>query len=175
VVAVSDSRGGIIDKDGLDIKAVTKHKNETGSVAAFAGSRNITNSELLTCECDILIPAALSDQLNAGNAGDVMAKVVLELANAPTTKEADKIFFEKNILLIPDVLANAGGVVVSYFEWSQNLNNDYWEENKVLERLKKIMITSFDDVYSHKLTMRTSAYKLAIKRILHAEKLRGNL
>lgn len=179
VVAVSDIKGGIINKGGLDIEAVTKHNNETGSVAAFAGSRNITNRELLTCECDILIPAALSDQLNAGNANDVMAKVVLELANAPTTKEADKIFFEKNILLIPDVLANAGGVVVSYFEWSQNLNSDYWEEDMVLERLKKIMITAFNDVYLHcdenRFRMRTSAYKLAIKRILHAEKLRGNL
>ncbi|MDQ5987575.1 MAG: Glutamate dehydrogenase [Syntrophus sp. SKADARSKE-3] len=179
VIAVSDIRGGIINKDGLDIEAVMKHDNETGSVVAFAGSRNITNGELLTCECDILIPAALSDQLNASNAGDVMAKVVLELANAPTTKEADKVFFEKNILLIPDILANAGGVVVSYFEWSQNLNNDYWEEDKVLERLKKIMITAFNDVYSqceeNKFTMRTSAYKLAIKRILYAEKLRGNL
>lgn len=179
VVAVSDSTGGIINKDGLNIEAVTKHKNETGSVVAFAGSRNITNRELLTCECDILIPAAISDQLNASNANDVMAKVVLELANAPTTKEADKIFFDKNSLLIPDVLANAGGVVVSYFEWSQNLNNDYWEEDKVLERLKKIMITAFNDVYSdfneNRFRMRTSAYKLAIKRILHAEKLRGNL
>ncbi|MCZ7395703.1 MAG: Glu/Leu/Phe/Val dehydrogenase [Candidatus Methanoperedens sp.] len=179
VIAVSDSKGGIINKDGLDIQAVMKHKAETESVVDFEGSKNITNEELLTCGCDILVPAALSDQLNKSNAQDVKAKMVLELANAPTTKEADDIFFEKNIMLIPDVLANAGGVVVSYFEWSQNLNNDYWEEDKVLERLKKIMITAFNDVYSHcdekNCRMRRSAYQLAIKRILHAERLRGNL
>jgi glutamate dehydrogenase/leucine dehydrogenase len=179
VIAVSDSKGGIINKDGLDIKAVMEHKERTGSVVDFKGSINITNEELLTCECDILIPAALSDQLNKDNAQNVRAKIVLELANAPTTKEADDIFFDKKIILIPDALANAGGVVVSYFEWIQNLNNDYWEEDKVLERLKKTMITAFNEVRllcDEKICrMRKSAYQLAIKRILHAERLRGNL
>jgi glutamate dehydrogenase/leucine dehydrogenase len=179
VIAVSDSTGGIINKTGLDIKAVMEHKAETGSVVDFKESTNITNEELLTSECDILIPAALSDQLNENNAKDVRAKVVLELANAPTTKEADDIFFNKKIMLIPDALANAGGVVVSYFEWIQNLNNDYWEEEKVLERLKKVMITAFSEVHSlcdeKSCRMRTSAYRLALKRILHAERLRGNL
>jgi glutamate dehydrogenase/leucine dehydrogenase len=179
VVAVSDSKGGIIKEDGLFIPAVIKHKNETGSVVDFPGSENITNAELLTCKCDILIPAALSDQLNKDNAQDIKAKLILELANAPTTREADDIFFEKNIMLIPDVLANAGGVVVSYFEWSQNLNNDYWEEEKVLEKLKNNMITAFNDVFSQcheqKCRMRRSAYSLALKRILSAERLRGNL
>ena len=179
VIAVSDSKGGIIYKEGLDIEAVMKHKARTGSVVDFEGSKNITNEELLTCECDILIPAALSDQLNSDNAQDVQAKMILELANAPTTKEADDVFFDKNIMLIPDVLANAGGVVVSYFEWSQNLNNDYWDEDKVLERLKKTMITAFNDVYSlcheKNCRMRRSAYQLALKRILYAERLRGNL
>ena len=179
VIAVSDSKGGIIYKEGLDIEAVMKHKAKTGSVVDFERSENITNEELLTCECDILIPAALSDQLNSDNAQDVQAKMILELANAPTTKEADDVFFDKNIMLIPDVLANAGGVVVSYFEWSQNLNNDYWDEDKVLERLKKTMITAFNDVYSlcheKNCRMRRSAYQLALKRILYAERLRGNL
>ncbi|MCZ7401609.1 MAG: Glu/Leu/Phe/Val dehydrogenase [Candidatus Methanoperedens sp.] len=179
VMAVSDSKGGIINKSGLDIKAVMEHKKGTGSVLDFEGSTNITNEELLICDCDILIPAALSDQLNKDNANDVKAKMVLELANAPTTKEADDIFFDKKIMLIPDALANAGGVVVSYFEWIQNLNNDYWEEDKVLERLKKIMITAFNEVHSlcdeNSCRMRKSAYQLAIKRILHAERLRGNL
>jgi len=179
VIAVSDSKGGIIYKEGLDIEAVMKHKAKTGSVVDFDGSKNITNEELLTCECDILIPAALSDQLNSDNAQDVQAKMILELANAPTTKEADDVFFDKNIMLIPDVLANAGGVVVSYFEWSQNLNNYYWDEDKVLERLKKTMITAFNDVYSlcheKNCRMRRSAYQLALKRILYAERLRGNL
>jgi len=179
VIAVSDSRGGIINREGLDIRAVMEHKEKTGSVIDFDGSTNITNEELLTCECDILIPAALSDQLNSGNAKDVRAKMILELANAPTTKEADHIFFDKKIMLIPDTLANAGGVVVSYFEWIQNLNNDYWEEEKVLERLKKTMITAFNEVNSlcdkNSCRMRSSAYRLALKRILHAERLRGNL
>jgi len=134
---------------------------------------------LLICECDILIPAALSDQLNSANANKVRAKMVMELANAPTTKEADNIFFDKKIMLIPDTLANAGGVVVSYFEWIQNLNNDYWEEDKVLERLKKTMITAFKEVHSlcdeKSCRMRKSAYQLALKRILHVERLRGNL
>jgi glutamate dehydrogenase/leucine dehydrogenase len=179
VIAVSDSKGGIINKDGLDIKAVMEHKLKTGSVVDFKESCNITNEELLTCECDILVPAALSDQLNSANANDVRAKIVLELANAPTTKEADNIFFDKKIILIPDTLANAGGVVVSYFEWIQNLTNDYWEEDKVLERLKRTMITAYNEVHSlcdeKSCRMRKSAYQLALKRILHAERLRGNL
>jgi glutamate dehydrogenase len=179
IVAVSDSKGGIYSDSGLDIKAVIKHKREKGSVGGFQGSKDITNDELLTSDCDILIPAALSDQLNAGNAKEVKAKIVLELANAPTTTEADEIFYDKKIMLIPDVLANAGGVVVSYFEWSQNLNNDYWEEEKVLDRLKNVMITAFKDVYAlcseEGCRMRRAAYRLAIRRVLHAERLRGNL
>lgn len=179
VTAVSDSRGGIMKKDGLDIASLMKHKADTGSVVDFAGSENITNEELLTGECDVLVPAALSDQLNKNNAHDVKAKMILELANAPTTKEADDIFFNNNIMLVPDVLSNAGGVVVSYFEWSQNLNNEYWDEDKVLEKLKKTMITAFNDVHALCSTsncrMRRSAYQLALKRILHAERLRGNL
>jgi glutamate dehydrogenase/leucine dehydrogenase len=179
VIAVSDSKGGILNKGGLDITQVIRHKEENGKVGGFAGAKEITNAELLTCDCDILIPAALSDQLNGNNARDVKAKIVLELANAPTTIEADEIFLMKGVMLIPDVLANAGGVVVSYFEWSQNLNSEYWEEEKVLRRLKSVMITAFTDVYSlcdeRSCRMRRAAYQLAVKRILHAERLRGNL
>ena len=179
ITAVSDSKGGIIDHDGLDIPAVMEHKEKTGSLVDFEGSKNITNEELLVSDCDILIPAALSEQLNRGNAADVKAKVVLELANGPTTIEADRLFQKNEVLVIPDILANAGGVVVSYFEWIQNLNNDYWEEDKVLKRLKDIMVTSFNDIYSlcdeEKCSMRRGAYKLAVKRILSAERLRGNL
>lgn len=179
VIAVSDSKGGILNEKGLDVKAVMGHKDLTTRVSGFKGSRDITNAELLTCNCDILIPSALSDQLNRDNADAVKAKIVLELANAPTTTEADEIFFKKKIMLIPDILCNAGGVVVSYFEWSQNLNNDYWEEGKVLQKLKAIMITAFNDVYGlcHEegCGMRRAAYQLGVKRILHAERLRGNL
>jgi glutamate dehydrogenase/leucine dehydrogenase len=179
VIAVSDSRGGILNEAGLNIREVTAHKEKTGSVRDFAGAKNITNDELLACDCDVLIPAALSDQLNGSNARDVRASIVLELANAPTTIEADEIFFEKKIMLIPDVLANAGGVVVSYFEWSQNLNSEYWEEEKVVRRLKDVMISAFNDVYGfcreEKCRMRRAAYQIGVKRILHAERLRGNL
>ncbi|HET6514847.1 MAG TPA: Glu/Leu/Phe/Val dehydrogenase [Thermodesulfovibrionales bacterium] len=179
VIAVSDSRGGIRDERGLDIHDVMTHKEKTGSVVGFRNSSSMTNAELLTCDCDILIPAALSDQLNGNNAHDVRAKIIVELANAPTTPEADEILFAKDTMLIPDVLANAGGVVVSYFEWIQNLNNDYWEEERVLQRLKTTMISAFNDVHTlcseiH-CRMRRAAYQLAVKRILHAERLRGNL
>jgi glutamate dehydrogenase/leucine dehydrogenase len=179
ITAVSDSKGGILDEEGLDIPAVIAHKARTGGVSGFGGSRDITNAELLTCDCEILIPSALSDQLNRDNAESVKAKIVLELANAPTTTEADRIFYDKGVMLIPDILCNAGGVVVSYFEWSQNLNNDYWEEEKVLQKLKNIMITAFGDVYALCYEggrgMRRAAYQLGVKRILHAERLRGNL
>lgn len=179
ITAVSDSRGGIINKDSLNIPEVMGYKQKTGSVVDFPGSKNITNAELMVSDCDILIPAALSEQLNEYNAKDVKAKIVLELANAPTTIEADRVFQDNEILVIPDILANAGGVVVSFFEWVQNLNNDYWEEEKVLEKLKANMVASFNDVYgmciNENSSMRRAAYQLAVKRILYAERLRGNL
>ncbi len=179
ITAVSDSKGGVMNDEGLDIHELVGHKQKTGSVMDFKGARNITNDELLVSECDILIPAALSEQLNEYNAKDVKAKLVLELANAPTTIDADGIFQDKKILVIPDILANAGGVVVSFFEWVQNLNNDYWEEEKVLEKLRATMVASFNDVYGictqENTTMRRASYQLAVKRILHAERLRGNL
>ena len=179
VIAVSDVNGGIFDPKGLDIPALRLHKTKTGSVAGFPGAQKITNAELLTTDCDVLIPAALSNQLDAGNAGDVKARIVLELANAPTTAEADEIFFKRDIMVIPDILANAGGVVVSYFEWSQNLSHDVWPEEKVLERLKTVMTTALHDINSlckgTQCRMRKAAYELAVKRILQAERLRGNL
>lgn len=179
VTAVSDSKGGVLNDQGLDIPGLMEYKQKTGSVMDFRGGENITNEELLVSDCDILIPAALSEQLNEYNAKDVKAKLILELANAPTTIEADGVFQDRKIPVIPDILANAGGVVVSYFEWVQNLNNDYWEEDKVLEKLKSIMVDSFNDVYGISMqensTMRRAAYQLAVKRILYAEKLRGNL
>jgi glutamate dehydrogenase/glutamate dehydrogenase (NAD(P)+) len=179
VVAVSDSKGGILNQAGLNIPEVIKHKKRSGTLSDFSGGDTISNDDLLTCDCDVLVPAALSDQLNKDNAGAVKAKIVLELANAPTTTEADEILFERSIMLIPDVLANAGGVVGSYFEWIQNLNNDYWKEVKVLDRLNHVMITAFDNIYSScekdQCTMRKAAYKIAVRRILSAEKRRGNL
>ena len=139
----------------------------------------LTVWDLAVASLLVLIPAALSDQITKDNAHAVKAKIVLELANAPTTTEADEILFERSIMLIPDVLANAGGVVGSYFEWIQNLNSDYWKEEKVLDRLNHVMIDAFDNIYSScekdQCTMRKAAYKIAVRRILSAEKLRGNL
>jgi glutamate dehydrogenase/leucine dehydrogenase len=179
VVAVSDVNGGILNPDGLDISALRHHKTKTGSVTGFPGARAITNAELLAVECDVLIPAALSNQLTESNAREVKAKIVLELANAPLTGGADDILFSRDILVIPDILANAGGVVVSYFEWSQNLSNDAWPEEKVLERLKQLMTHAYQNVHElcreSRCRMRKAAYALAVKRILNAEKLRGNL
>jgi len=179
VVAVSDVNGAIMDPAGLDIPALRHHRTRTGSVVGFESAKSLSNAELLAIDCDILIPAALSNQLDVNNAHDVKAKIVVELANAPLTAQADDILFNRGIVVIPDILANAGGVVVSYFEWSQNLSNDNWPEEKVLERLKQVMTTSFNDVNDHcreaKCRMRKAAYELAVKRILKAEKLRGNL
>jgi glutamate dehydrogenase/leucine dehydrogenase len=179
VIAVSDVNGGILNPQGLDIPAVGEHKKRTGSIINFSNAREITNAELLTTDCDVLIPAALSNQLDANNAKDVKAQFILELANAPTTAAADDILFTRDILLIPDILANAGGVVVSYFEWSQNLNGDTWPEEKVLSRLKETMTSAFNDVQGRcregRCRMRKAAYELAVKRILNAERLRGNL
>jgi glutamate dehydrogenase/leucine dehydrogenase len=179
VIAVSDSKGGIIDRDGLNIPELITYKKTGGRVEGFSGSESISNEDLLVSDCDILIPAALSDQIDGSNADKIKAKIVLELANAPTTTEADIILFDRSVMVIPDVLANAGGVAGSYLEWIQNLNNDYWEHEKVLEKLKNIMISAFDEVYAickeETTPMRKAAYKIAIKRILTAERLRGNL
>ncbi len=179
VVAVSDVNGGILNPEGLDITSLRRYKNKTGTVVGFEDTKSITNAELLTNDCDILIPAALSNQLNENNAGAVKAKIVLELANAPSTAAADDILFGRDVMVVPDILANAGGVVVSYFEWSQNLSNDYWTEPKVLEKLKQTMITAFNDVHAlckeTQCRLRKAAYQLAVKRILYAERLRGNL
>ncbi len=179
VIVVSDSKGGIMNRRGLPIGEVLKHKEKTGTVVGFGGADDITNDELLAAECDVLVPAALSDQIRGDNAKDVRAKVVLELANAPTTIEADDIFFEKGVTVIPDILANAGGVVVSYLEWVQNLNNDRWTDHKVMKRLRWMMTSAFQEVtkicQAEKCSMRHAAHWLAVERILKAERLRGTL
>jgi glutamate dehydrogenase/leucine dehydrogenase len=180
VVAVSDSRGGIMAESaskGLDIEAVLKYKEKTGSVAGFSGTKAIKNEELLVLPVDVLIPAALENQITAENAKDVKAKIVLELANGPTTPEADKILDNNGVLAVPDILANAGGVLVSYFEWVQDRMGYFWDEAEVNEKLKKQMIKSFNDVWErkekYKVDMRTAANILALERVVKAMKLRG--
>jgi len=177
IVAVNDSKGGSYDKNGLNVEELLKFKSETGSVKGFA--EDIESKDLLELDVDVLVPAALENQITKENAANIKAKVVVELANGPTTPEADTILEQKAVIVIPDILANAGGVTVSYFEWVQNLYGYYWTEAKVLEKLEKIMVTSFKDVsetaQKYETSLRNGAYILAINRILNAERLRGKL
>jgi glutamate dehydrogenase (NAD(P)+) len=172
VVAVSDSSGGIYCPDGLNPSAVNAHKEKTGSVINYKNCANITNEELLQTKCDILIPAALQNQITKENADEIKAKIVAEGANGPTTPEADKTLYEKGTCLIPDILANSGGVTVSYFEWVQNLTREHWTLEEVNRKLENKITKSFYDV--HKLSrkeesdMRTAALMLGVGRVAHA-------
>ncbi len=176
IIAVSDSKGGIYKPDGFDPLDVKEHKKQTGSVVDFSGSKNITNSELLELECEILVPSALENQITQENVHKIKAKVVAEGANGPTTPEADKILYERGIFVIPDILANAGGVTVSYFEQVQNQMNYYWTEEEVRNKLEAIMSESFRGVLAtfqeYNIPMRTAAYMLAAKRIANVIKIR---
>ncbi len=179
IVAVSDSRGGVVNMKGLDVAALWKHKEKTGSVAGFAGTKAIDNKKILELPVDLLVPSALESVITEKNAGRIKAKAILEMANGPTTPEADIKLFKRGIPVVPDILANAGGVTGSYFEWVQNLNGDRWSEEEVLKKLKPIMVTSFNEVWDksakHKVNLRTGAYILAIDRIAKAMKLRGRV
>ncbi len=179
VVAVSDSKSGIYNANGLNIKDVITHKNKTGKLAKFKGAKEISNEALLELKTDVLIPAALEDQITKKNANNAKAKLILEMANRPITPEADDILLEKNIFVMPDILANAGGVVVSYFEWVQNSQNFYWSEKEVLDKLKTYMTNAVKELSKvctdFKCDMRKSLYINSIKKILEAERLRGNL
>lgn len=177
VIAVSDSRGGIICKEGLNTAKVEEYKNKTGSVVGYPCSDNISNEELLELECDILIPAALENVITKENAAKVKAKIIGEAANGPTTADADEILYQNGVFMIPDILANAGGVTVSYFEWVQNIQHLFWQEIDVNAQLKSIMVKSFNDVTKiadeKKVHMRLAANMLAINRVANAVKLRG--
>ncbi|MGE3858389.1 MAG: Glu/Leu/Phe/Val dehydrogenase [Nitrososphaeraceae archaeon] len=177
VIAASDSQGAIANKDGLDTDALMKFKKETGSVTGFRDSKSISNEELLETECTILIPAALENQITKNNADKIETRIIAEAANGPTTPEADDILFKKDILVIPDVLANGGGVTVSYFEWLQNLRRDYWTEEEVNNRLDTNITKSFFDVYDthqkYNVDMRKAATLLAINRVVDAINIRG--
>jgi glutamate dehydrogenase/leucine dehydrogenase len=177
IIAVSDSKGGIINTDGLDPHKVMEHKKKTGSVINYPGSTEINNEKILELECDILVPAALENVITKENAGHIKAKIVGEAANGPTTPEADDILYQNNVFLIPDILCNAGGVTVSYFEWVQGLQKYFWSEDEVNNRLEKIMVDSFNNVHKiskdKKVNMREAAYILALKRIGDAITIRG--
>ena len=177
VIAASDSRGGVYNKAGMEVAALRKHKERTGSVVGFPGAKSMSNEELLEIECTILIPAALENQITGKNAGKVKAKIMAEAANGPTTPEADEILYRNKILIIPDILANGGGVTVSYFEWLQNLRRDYWTEAEVNERLDKNITKAFLDVYDthekYGVNMRKASTVLAVDRVVEAVKIRG--
>ncbi len=177
VVAVSDTKGGIYAENGLDYQKLMDHKKKTGTVQNFPGSKNISNEELLELDVDVLIPAAIENQLRSDNAGKVKAKIILELANGPTTPDADEIFFKKKILVLPDFLANSGGVTVSYFEWVQNQAGYYWTEKEVYERLDQKMTEAthavLDAAKKYNVDPRTAAYTVSVKRVADAMKARG--
>jgi glutamate dehydrogenase/leucine dehydrogenase len=177
IVAVSDSKGGARKQSGLSYDQISAFKQKTGSVLNFPGSEAITNEELLEEEVDILVPAALEDTITADNAKKIKARLVAEGANGPTTPEADDILFRNKITVIPDILANSGGVSTSYLEWVQNLQHLYWSAEEVDHRLKTIMVNAFAEVWKttqkHNVDMRTSAYIYAIGKVTEAMKIRG--
>ena len=177
IIAVSDVKGGVFNREGLNISRLIKHIEKTGSVRDFKGAKNISNSKLLELKCDILVPAAIEGQITERNAGRIRAKIIIEGANGPTTTKADAILHKRGILVVPDILANAGGVTVSYFEWVQSLQSYFWEESEVNEKLKKVMVTAFREVVrimeEHKVDMRTAALMLGVGRVAEAAKDRG--
>jgi glutamate dehydrogenase (NAD(P)+) len=177
VVAVSDSTGGIHNPNGLDVHRVIGWKQEHGTVQGFPGATDITNPEILEVDCEILIPAALENQITEHNAGNVKARLIAEAANGPTTPEADEIFWKAGKFMIPDILCNAGGVTVSYFEWVQDLNRDHWSERVVNDKLREIMVKAFQETLAmarrEQCYMRTAAYLLAVKRVADAMQMRG--
>ncbi len=177
IIAVSDVYGAIRNPRGLDILAVIEHVKTTGSVKDFPESEPINNAELLASECDILVPAALENQITSANANQIRAKIIIEGANGPTTPEADKILFENGIYLIPDIRANSGGVTVSYFEWVQDIQAFFWSEEEINKRLSEIMSRSFADVHAiaerRHINMRQAAYMVAINRVAEVQRVRG--
>jgi glutamate dehydrogenase (NAD(P)+) len=177
VLAVSDINGGIYAKDGLDMAALIPHFEKNRSLKGFPGTEAVSNEALLELDCDILIPAANENQIRQKNAGNIKAKIIVEGANGPTTQRADEVLNAKNVLVVPDILANAGGVTVSYFEWVQDRAGFFWRESEVNERLEDIMVQSFRDVASmaenYGVSFRIAAYMLGISRVAHDTMVRG--
>ncbi|OHA46037.1 MAG: hypothetical protein A2541_00730 [Candidatus Taylorbacteria bacterium RIFOXYD2_FULL_36_9] len=177
VVAVSDSKGAVTNEKGLDIKKLAEHKKKTGAVSGFTGGQNMDKEEIFFLPVNILIPAALENSIGVEMVKKIKAKIILEVANGPVTPEADELLEKAGVMVVPDILANAGGVVVSYFEQVQNAMNYYWEEKEVMEKLEKLMNVATKNVVSaqkeNKVSMRTAAYLVAVKRVAEAVKSRG--
>jgi glutamate dehydrogenase (NAD(P)+) len=178
VIAVSDVRGGIYNKNGFDLWKLEKHVAENKTVMGFPESEPVSNEQLLLIPCDILVPAALEQQITKANAGKIKCRILAEAANGPTTPEADVILNERpEIFLIPDILCNAGGVVVSYFEWVQDLQSFFWGETEVVDKLFRILETAWTQILNtsrkEKIPMRLAAMSLGVKRVQEAKKMRG--
>lgn len=177
VVALADSRSMIYNDKGIDISKASEHKENTKSLAGLAGSKELSAEEFFALDVDILVPAALENQITKENVDSIKVKLVVELANGPTSPEADEILHSKGVIVIPDVLANAGGVTVSYFEWLQNISNNYWSEEEVDSELKERMVPSFEAIWQmaqdRKTDLRTAAFMVALDRIAQASKVRG--
>lgn len=177
VIAVSDSQGGVFNPRGLDPKKLVQHKQDTGSVVGYQGADGITNEQLLELPCDILIPAALEEQITSKNAPRIKPKILAEAANLPTTPDADPILHQNRVFILPDILANAGGVTVSYFEWVQDFQSFFWGKKEVTTKLRAVMTNALSQVISvsrkYKTDMRRAALILAIDRVAQASKIRG--
>jgi glutamate dehydrogenase (NAD(P)+) len=177
VIGVSDARGGIVNPRGFDIRELTNFVKETGTVAGFPGAEPITNAALLDLPCEVLVPAAIGGQITVHNADRIRARVIAEGANGPTTPEADEILRDLGVLVIPDILANAGGVVVSYFEWVQGLQYYFWRESEINTRLQELIIRAYNQVAAlskrESVNLRTAALMLGVRRIAEGFQLRG--
>ena len=177
VIAVSDSKGGVLNRKGINPIDLLKHKEKTGSVIGFVGCEKVTNEELLELECDILVPSAIENQITKNNASKIRAKMVVEAANGPTTPEADEILDKNGVFVIPDILANSGGVLVSYFEWVQNLTREYWSEEEIDDKFEKKMVRAFFDVHKKSkelnIAMRKAALVIGVGRVSDAIKTLG--
>jgi glutamate dehydrogenase (NAD(P)+) len=177
IVGIADATGAIYKKTGVDINSLTAHTQARGSISGFSGGDQIDPDELFALECDVLVPAALGNVLTKDNAAQVNAKFVIEGANGPTTPEADEIFAKRGVTVVPDILANAGGVIVSYFEWVQNIQQFRWTEDRVIAELQSVMKEAYREVKStaksNRCNLRTAAFQLAISRVARATALRG--
>ena len=177
VVGVSDLKGGIVNDNGLDIRQLEAHVAEAGGVAGFPGSEPVSNADLLTQPCDILVPAAIGSVIRGENAGNIKATIVAEGANAPTTPEGDTVLRERGITVIPDILANAGGVVVSYFEWVQGLQYYFWQESEITARLQELVTRAFNRVWAlaskEGTDLRTAALMEGVRRVAEGYRIRG--
>jgi glutamate dehydrogenase (NAD(P)+) len=177
VVAVSDSTGAVTNPYGIDVGAAQAHKQATGSLLGLPGTEDMSNAELIELECDVLVPCALEQVITVDNASRIQARMVCEGANGPTTPEADAVLEDRGILVLPDVLANAGGVVVSYFEWVQGLQEYFWKEYEVNAKLNDIVVRAFEETWATRerygTSMRVAAYGLAVQRVAEATTIRG--